>query len=247
MNNKNFILVVVAVAIVVTGSFWYYFSQGKTARPVEEENWVCTQEALICPDGSGVGRTGKECKFNACPNHASFKGVLRQDQNGFNLLMEAPLHGGIETSYVMPLEIKVSNVLGQMVGKKVEVFGNFREGNTLVVDRLEELKGEEGSVTTGKVKVGQTVFMNGVRVTLNSIVQDNRCPANVNCIVAGWVTAKVTLQSNTDKETLEMRSDKAPTLFDSYKVSIESISPISYPGVKPKASEYTLTFKVISN
>lgn len=29
---------------------------------------ACTQEALICPDGSAVGRTGPNCEFAACPN-----------------------------------------------------------------------------------------------------------------------------------------------------------------------------------
>jgi 3-deoxy-D-manno-octulosonic-acid transferase len=28
---------------------------------------VCTQEALICADGSSVGRTGPACTFAACP------------------------------------------------------------------------------------------------------------------------------------------------------------------------------------
>lgn len=28
---------------------------------------VCTQEALICPDGSSVGRIGQNCTFAPCP------------------------------------------------------------------------------------------------------------------------------------------------------------------------------------
>jgi hypothetical protein len=27
----------------------------------------CTTEAKICPDGSGVGRTGPNCEFAPCP------------------------------------------------------------------------------------------------------------------------------------------------------------------------------------
>jgi len=29
---------------------------------------ACTEEALLCPDGSAVGRTGPKCEFPACPN-----------------------------------------------------------------------------------------------------------------------------------------------------------------------------------
>lgn len=28
---------------------------------------MCTTEAKICPDGSGVGRTGPNCEFAPCP------------------------------------------------------------------------------------------------------------------------------------------------------------------------------------
>jgi hypothetical protein len=29
---------------------------------------ACTMEALLCPDGSGVSRTGPDCSFPACPS-----------------------------------------------------------------------------------------------------------------------------------------------------------------------------------
>lgn len=32
---------------------------------------VCTADAKICPDGSAVGRTGKNCEFAPCPNEAN--------------------------------------------------------------------------------------------------------------------------------------------------------------------------------
>jgi len=32
---------------------------------------ACSQEAKICPDGTGVGRTGPNCEFASCPTTAS--------------------------------------------------------------------------------------------------------------------------------------------------------------------------------
>ena len=32
---------------------------------------VCTQDALICPDGSAVGRHGPNCEFDKCPTNTS--------------------------------------------------------------------------------------------------------------------------------------------------------------------------------
>ncbi len=37
---------------------------------------LCTMDAFICPDGSGVGRVGPNCEFEACPGMCSFDGEM---------------------------------------------------------------------------------------------------------------------------------------------------------------------------
>ncbi len=38
------------------------------SEPNDEDGLVfCTQDAKICPDGSGVGRIGPDCEFAPCP------------------------------------------------------------------------------------------------------------------------------------------------------------------------------------
>ena len=36
-------------------------------KVVVEEPVACTEEAMVCPDGSAVGRTGPNCSFAPCP------------------------------------------------------------------------------------------------------------------------------------------------------------------------------------
>ncbi len=105
---------------------------------------------------------------------------------------------------------------------------------------------EQGDKTTGSVKVGQTLLINGVKITLNKIVGDNRCPTDVTCIVAGAVTANVTLQSDTKKETKDMKSDAEPTIFDSFTVALTKASPSSISTETIAPEDYNLTFKVES-
>jgi hypothetical protein len=38
-----------------------------TENCIREENVVCTQDAKLCPDGSGVGRVPPSCEFARCP------------------------------------------------------------------------------------------------------------------------------------------------------------------------------------
>ncbi len=65
---SKIIYILVAIAVVMAGtSFWL---TQKASAPVEplpaEEGVMCTMEAMQCPDGSYVGRTGPQCEF-VCP------------------------------------------------------------------------------------------------------------------------------------------------------------------------------------
>lgn len=138
----------------------------------------------------------------------SLKGILRQDSYGFNLLTEAP-EGSPDVSSSLSLTIKVSNALKDLVGKRVEVVGTLGDNHVFTVSELNPLSGNEGDATLGTVEVGKSVFINGVRITLNYLV-------------SGATTANVTLKSDTDTDTVFLNYDKPPTAFDSFHVSIIS-------------------------
>jgi len=237
LSNKQLLGWMVIVIFIL---FIYYFT---TKQNQGTEEIFCTQEALQCPDGSYVSKTGPMCEFTVCPSQTSITGTLRQDQNGFQLITSSPADG-MEVSYVLPLILQTDDTTPQMVGKRVEVFGSFISGNTLRVDKIEELKNSNPSL--GEIKVGQTVFINGVKITLNKIVGDSRCPIDVVCIQAGNVVADVTLQSNTDKETRDMVSNKKIP-FDSFQISIEKVIPQSKSTETINPQDYIITFKVVPN
>src|SRR3989344_1795585 len=179
MKTKIPAVILIVGALLIAGAAYQFYS--KTVRGTEEI--ACTMEALLCPDGSGVGRTGPKCEFSACPNQISFVGTLRQDSNGFSIVLPSPTNGGgMEVAYAMPLILKDSTIASQLVGQKVEVFGVFTQGNTLSVERLEALSGDASDPEVGEVHVGDSTFINGVRITFNNVVQDSRCPVDVQCI-----------------------------------------------------------------
>ncbi len=43
----------------------------KPPEPPTPPAVACTTEAKMCPDGSGVGRTGPNCEFAPCPGTAA--------------------------------------------------------------------------------------------------------------------------------------------------------------------------------
>jgi hypothetical protein len=89
-----------------------------------------------------------------------------------------------------------------------------------------------------------TADVSGLSIRFNSLVQDNRCPVDVQCIEAGAVTANVTLENDGKSETRNLPSDEVPYEFNGYKVSIVSVSPEARSTVSIKPNEYKVTFKV---
>lgn len=243
--KSTYLFVLILVLVVAAGAVYLFF------RTPTQEPVACTQEALQCPDGSFVSRTGPQCAFASCPKMEFVEGVLEQKTEGFRLVLNSPGENVQEVAYALPLRIQATStaqdLVNNLVNKKVRAYGTFAEGNTLIADHLEALSPEQADPTLGTVRVGQTTFINGVRVTLNAVAQDSRCPANVVCIQAGSVTVNVTLQSNTDKETRDIVSSQPPVAFDSYLISIGEITPAQVSGLDIRPGDYMLTFKVISH
>lgn len=207
----------------------------------------CTEDALMCPDGSTALRTAPDCEFSACPDIPYAEGLLREDANGFTLILPAPETATHEVGYVLPVEIRAEAPLHELKGKRARLYGSFTTGNIYEVDRVESLTGDLADPELGVVGVGKSVYVNGVRITLHGVIADYRCPIGGECMEGGAITARVTLKSDTDEETKNMASDEAPMPFDSFHISIVRIAPPLEIGKRIPPDAYVLTFRVTRN
>ena len=234
---------IVFLLLFIGYGIYYYTQHRQSPRTGRDDGTFCTEDALLCPDGSYVSREGEDCSFTACATKESFfEGTLIQKEGSFVLLLPAPESARPLTTYEMPLQVNVSNALGQLVGKRVSVQGEFQIGNVFVVDQIESAVKDPA---IGEVGIGQTLLINGLSVTLIEVVQDNRCPTDVACIEGGAITARVTLDSGNKKETRNMASDEVPLSFDGYALSIEGVYPLRVSSVEPEKGAYVVTFRVV--
>lgn len=207
------------------------------------EQIACTMEALICPDGTGVGRSGPECRFNPCPSTPTFTGILQNVGEGYQLVIETPEEIVGDVTYALPLELRTTNVIAEFIGKTVRVHGDFIEGSTYEVTRMEEIP-QEYSAPTAVLGVSESALIGYVRVTLNEIIEDSRCPVDVECIQAGRVVVSVSLESDTDFEVGNISSDGTSLLFDAYRVSVVDVDPARVASHTPEEEEYQITVMV---
>lgn len=68
--------VILVLAIVLT-----YFWDSARRGTLWSEPIACTMEALLCPDGSYVGRSGPECQFSPCPEIPQEEEVFDLDES----------------------------------------------------------------------------------------------------------------------------------------------------------------------
>ena len=126
--------VFIVVAIVVAGAVWYLYPWQTGIEGGNEEITACPQDAMQCPDGSYVGRTGPNCEFAECQTlsvgqegDTSDWQTYRNEEYGFEfrypndwMVTETKLSNDHPSSY-LKVRITVSNnpiAQGQKLSKE---------------------------------------------------------------------------------------------------------------------------------
>jgi hypothetical protein len=175
---KYLVGVVVLLILVGVGAFW--ITQSNTA--VGPDIKGCSQEAKICPDGSGVGRTGPNCEFAACPTPV------------------------VATS-TTPTPTPVST-----------------------------------SATSTPIAIGKSATVRGTTIGVLELVEDSRCPVDVQCIQAGTVRVRVAIDA--------MNRDFIFTLGQLQVVGTSAITLVAVNPIEKNSkkvvplSDYRFTFTV---
>lgn len=69
---KETMVIILVLVAVAAGIYFWTRGNGTVLTPVNnnnpgEEMVFCTADAMLCPDGSYVGRVPPTCEFAACP------------------------------------------------------------------------------------------------------------------------------------------------------------------------------------
>ena len=125
-NQKGFILpviiAVVVVALLGVGGYFAYtqyssqISQGDqdnaedTGDNQDKNGVACTQEAMQCPDGSYVGRTGPNCEFTPCPETNAEKLITLTYGEAKKEISDIASRGEIDVNLIYPDEKTSANL-----------------------------------------------------------------------------------------------------------------------------------------
>lgn len=118
------------------------------------------------------------------------------------------------------------------------LFASSSDGCTPVVTTTPTVNTEDSVV------MGDTNTINTVEITFNKVTQDNRCPTDAVCIIAGTATANLKLTHGTKSVTKDIVAEGAPYTFDGYSISVTHISPDKKAGKAIDPKTYVIRVSV---
>ena len=92
-------------------------------------------------------------------------------------------------------------------------------------------------------RMGERVGAMGVFITPLSIVEDSRCPTNVQCIQAGTVRIAVKVESGMGESNMTLALGKAATT-EAQTITLASVTPSKISTTTLMPSDYTFVFDI---
>ena len=142
----------------------------------------------------------------------------------------------MKTPYIIILVIIIA-VGGYMV---IRITDNTDRTDTTDVTNEERVWGPE-DVT---LSVGQSKDVAGLAITLNTVSDDSRCPADVQCVWAGAVTANVTLADGEQSITSNITSNTAGVVFAGRTITILEVTPTPRANVPIAQKDYSVKLHI---
>lgn len=93
-----------------------------------------------------------------------------------------------------------------------------------------------------RAALGETVYVDGPKVTPLEVLEDSRCPINVRCVWAGQVRLKVRVHLGARDEVRELTSGKPVQVADGSLELIE-VQPDRVAGEPLDPAEYRFGFR----
>jgi hypothetical protein len=111
---------------------------------------------------------------------------------------------------------------------------------------ISDIKTVDNESENVSLKMGETGQKDNLHMTFTSVVQDSRCPIDVQCIQAGTVVINTTLSAHGKTINKNISLDKGSGEFEGYKISVISVSPDRKSKSEIKSNAYIVTFHIES-
>jgi hypothetical protein len=103
---------------------------------------------------------------------------------------------------------------------------------------------QKGDTVTVSARLNQSVTALGETITPLEVIDDSRCPTDVQCIWAGTVHVRAIVISGMGTGTIVLELGK-PSTTEVNTITLENVEPAKNSKLPTQASDYRFTFKVV--
>lgn len=112
---------------------------------------------------------------------------------------------------------------------------------TIVTLALTGCAATAASQREGPARLGQTVYVDGPRVTPLRVIEDSRCPGNVVCVWAGRVVLRARVQGGAWSREIDLELGQPMQVADG-KLTLTQVSPRRHTDRQIAPRDYRFTF-----
>ena len=91
-------------------------------------------------------------------------------------------------------------------------------------------------------RIGETVSIHDVAITPIEVIEDSRCPVEVQCVHAGFLRVRVEIRTWREARTETMELNRGLALEDARSLRLTDAAPVRRHGEPPAPGDYRLTF-----
>lgn len=132
-------------------------------------------------------------------------------------------------------------VILAVVGAGYFVYANFLRTEPTPPGGNNNNGGDTEERITTKIDQGASAF--GVKVIPREVLEDSRCPVDVQCIQAGTVRIRATLESGLGSASQEFQLNQ-PITTEAEIVTLVDVEPIPYSTVEISDNAYIFYFEI---
>jgi hypothetical protein len=127
------------------------------------------------------------------------------------------------------------------------ILGGARIANAQVDGPYDKDPTTTGQSVTLGVNQSKRLFDRKLTVKVLAVVEDTRCPKDVNCVQAGNARVRVSFRKGTDPlkvVDLDLNAGQTSAMYGDYKITLTALTPYPATAAPIKRSKYMATLTV---
>ena len=241
MTKKTIYQVIGLIALAVIAVLIMTFMPARTPAPVAEQPTPIVAEGTlegttVClPHKNTEGPQTLECAFGLQTASSTYYALdTREVQTEDNLLQQTGI------------KVKVSGTIVPVEALSSNNWQNYNIKGIIAVKTYERVATTPAPVLVdSKVTLGlnEPITVNNTEIKPWAVLEDNRCPSDVQCIQAGRVVVGVNVNSPSGPSSFQMTPGQTATT-ETLAITLDKVTPNTLSTHKIADNEYRFTLTI---